>query len=785
MTITLLPFQANASSQIVQRYGLLTNDKKRPMEYMGWPTPFYQALASLTGSGKTAILADSVTLMRAAMPLEPVVLWISKSKAVVDQTFTNFETGGKYAHLIPDFVVEYLSKVSVTQIHDDTQAILLLATVGSFNQKSKGDGKLKVHQKDEDENDGALWEILAERKAAGASSRRPLIVVYDEAHNLSDQQTNLILELEPDAILAASATMRTPGRLGQIVDRLKQVGWDDTPITDEEGKPSRCLITAVRSKEPVDAGLVKRQIVLGGYDTEMETTLNDMIEEFQLATDKADELDAGFAPKAIYVCRTNISQDDGSPDNPNKPFNERKAPPILIWRYLVEEKGIPADEIAIYCDLKMNQKDFPAPLDFKLFSGGEDDFNVFSEGAYRHVIFNQSLQEGWDDPACCFAYIDKSMGSALQVEQVIGRVLRQPGARHYADPVLNTANFYIRIDNKQEFPRILEVVRRKIAAEMPDVKLDGYSDARDRRRSRLDPRLTLTVPEIHIDADEAVSPLTTTIGQIHDYTSDTPNIHGSGELTRAVQKVGDGSKPEIAITKKEHSNRVIARWLIRRHVLSRYPEAAKTVDWADPKFEAKVEITSIAAQQLREDAEKIVDTYLSHAELAFEDFNPYVVSAVISKPDSIELFTNSAHDGYSDLNGPELDVAREIDATGFQWTRNPANGGYSIPLLEKGESRSFYPDFLVWKDDKVFALDPKGGFLLQTEAGRKLLAIRDENGQQRVLVRFITEGTWSSDTMKQTSKIGFAVWRMTTTGQIRCTNHSTIKDAVLKSLDMK
>jgi hypothetical protein len=34
---------------------------------------------------------------------------------------------------------------------------------------------------------------------------------------------------------------------------------------------------------------------------------------------------------------------------------------------------------------------------------------VFSAGNYKHIIFNLSLQEGWDDPACAFAYIDKSM----------------------------------------------------------------------------------------------------------------------------------------------------------------------------------------------------------------------------------------------------------------------------------------------------------------------------------------------------------------------------------------
>lgn len=785
MSIELLPFQTRASEQIVGRFGLLFSDRRRPMEYMGWATPFYQALASITGSGKTAILADTIAMLRAQMALEPIVLWVSKSKAVVDQTYANFEPGGKYEHLIGEFNVEYLSATQIDQIQDASQALLALTTVGSFNQKSKSEGKLKVHQKDEDIRDGALWQILGERSAPGAKERRPLVVVYDEAHNLSDQQTDLLLELEPDVILAASATMRTPGRLGLIVDRLRQVGWGSEASTDERGTPTKNLITAVRSKEPVDAGLVKRQIVLGGYDTEMETTINDMVEEFQLATNKAEELDAGFLPKAIYVCRTNISQDDGTADNPNKPFTQRKAPPILIWRYLTEEKGIPADEVAVYCDLKMNQKDYPAPPEFVLFSGGDDDFSVFTEGNFRHIIFNQSLQEGWDDPACCFAYIDKSMGSAMQIEQVIGRVLRQPGARHYDDPALNTASFYIRVDSKQEFPKILEVVRRKIAAEIPDVRLEGYTDGRDRRRARLEPKEARTVPEIHIDADEAVTPLADAIAAIHDYSGDPINVLGPGQLTRAVQKVGDGSRAQIETFEKEHSNRVVARWLVRRHMQSRYPEAAKTVDWADPKFETRIEITSVAAQQLRDDAEKLVDLYLAHAELSFEDSNLHHVPAVLVKPDQIERFSNALHEGYSDLNSLELEIAQAIDTLGLPWVRNPVNGGYSIPLLEKGESRRFYPDFLIWKDSRIFAVDPKGGFLLQGDAGRKLLAIRDEKGQQRVLVRFITAGQWNYETFKQQSSRGYAVWRMNSAGQVRCTHHTTVSDAVKKALDIR
>ena len=67
-------------------------------------------------------------------------------------------------------------------------------------------------------------------------------------------------------------------------------------------------------------------------------------------------------------------------------------------------------------------KDYPPPADFVHFKGGDADYANFVAGDYRHIIFNLGLQEGWDDPECYFAYIDKSMQSNIQVEQVIGRV---------------------------------------------------------------------------------------------------------------------------------------------------------------------------------------------------------------------------------------------------------------------------------------------------------------------------------------------------------------------------
>ena len=767
--IELFPFQAKASENIAQRYAKLAGDDRRPMVHRFWDVPFYQALSALTGSGKTPILADSVAQIRAQMSEEPIVLWISKAKAIIDQTYANFEPGGKYEHLVQGFLVGYLSDLTLAMISDGSSANIVLATVGTFNQKNRADGSLRIHKADDDKADEPLWKLLTDR-ITDSGDRRPLIVVYDEGHNLSDQQTDLLLELEPNVILVASATMKTPARLVRLIDRLREHGWSN----DE-------LVTSISSKAVVDAGLVKRQIIMHGYATLMEEALDNMLEAMQRATGKAALLQAGFCPKAIYVCKTNISQEDGLADSASRPFEERKAPPILIWRYLVEQKGVDPKDIAVYCDLRLDRKHNPPPEDFILFSGGDEDFAIFSSGNYHHIIFNLSLQEGWDDPACGFAYIDKSMGSSVQVEQVIGRALRQPGARHYADPDLNTAQFYIRVDNKQIFPQILETVRKKIAAEIPEVKLDGFTEGRERQRRRFDPKQVLTVPEIHIDSSDAVVPLQEAVNLINDYRADVANTIGKGEMVKALQVIGDGSKPIIVTKETSHANRVLARWIVRRSIQSLYPEVVKTIDWSNPKFDARIEITSIAAATLRERAERLVDAYLENSDLTFEEENPYTVGPVLVNPAKLELFSGALHDGYSDMNLKEIAFARALEAAGVAWARNPSNGGFSIPLLEKGDSRNFYPDFLVWKDGVVFALDPKGGHLIGKDAGLKLLDIRDEKGARRIIVRLITEGRWS-DPKTHTSPEGLTVWSMSRAGKPKGKHCATIGDAVTAAL---
>lgn len=779
-SLTLLPFQTRASQQIVNRFAKLIGDEERPLQNRSWAVPYYQALSALTGAGKTPILADAVSQMRHIVTGEPIILWISKGRAVVEQTYNNFDSGGKYGHLIEGFDVRWMLDLNDDIIRDDSTPCIALSTVGAFNQKERAGGTLLVHKERDDDGATSLWTMLRRRVGQVHGERRPLFIVYDEGHNLSDQQTDLLLELEPDAIVVASATMRTPGRLGKLIDRLRDHGWSDEAQADEKDSIRSALVTAVNTGDVVRAGLVKRQIELSGYESIMESMIDEMLTDMAVAEAASVAQNAGFSPKCIYVSKTNINAEDGSMDQPSKPFHERRAPPILIWRYLVEQKEIDPADIAVYCDLKFERTTNPPPPEMKLFSGGDDDFSSFQAGSFRHVIFNQALQEGWDDPACGFAYIDKSMGSSVQVEQVIGRVLRQPGAMHYADPVLNTASFYIRVDNRQDFPRILKAVQLKIASEVPEVKVEGFTDRRDRERSRLEPKKIMRLSSVHIDAEDAERPVQEAVSAVLDFRDRTQDVVGKGEVVRATQTVGRGDRATLTRGDTAHSNRVMARWILRREIMTHYPEVAAAVDWSEPKFNAAIEITSSAASQLRRDADDIVEAYLSHSDLSTEDGNPFTVGPVSVNPTKAKPFLNAIHASY-DLNPLEQEIADEIDATGLDWCRNPVNGGFSIPLLDKGDTRRFFPDFLVWKDGVVFAIDPKAGMLIQQDSGRKLLSIHDGAGHRKLLVRLIVAGKWNEQ-IQRINQRGFTVWTLSRAGKLKPRYARNATEAVTAAL---
>ncbi|CAG8647550.1 3812_t:CDS:2 [Ambispora leptoticha] len=166
----------------------------------------------------------------------------------------------------------------------ENEPLVLFATVGTFNQKDKEAGNRQIYQCKLDEQNQSTWESLKNR------GQRPIFIVYDEGHNLSDQQTDLLLELKPEVFLMAMPT-----------------------------------------NEVVEAGLVKKVIQLASYENPREETISSLIEDLKVIEKQLHNNLPNQRPKAIYVCRTNVLEFDPSlQDNIQQNFTERKAPPILI-----------------------------------------------------------------------------------------------------------------------------------------------------------------------------------------------------------------------------------------------------------------------------------------------------------------------------------------------------------------------------------------------------------------------------------------------------------------------
>ena len=302
------------------------------------------------------------------MSIEPVVIWLSKGRVVVEQTYANLSPGGRYNHLLGPVNVATLAEYDSDTVRDATNPHLYFATVGTFNQKDKEQGDRLIFKTDiEDTAAQSTWQAIKERLNAN-KQRRPLLIVYDEAQNLSAQQTDLLLEPQPDAFIVASATMRIPQTLSDEIKRLKTDGW-----TQED------LITNVDPSAVVDAGLVKSTVLMAGYEAPMEETVSAMLVD--LADSTAQAATYGLPhPKAIYVCKTNIVEGDAfRRDDPKRPFPDRGAPPIVIWRYLVDHHQIDPEKIAVYADLKFDRHYQPPP-GFVLFGGADKDYERFTGG---------------------------------------------------------------------------------------------------------------------------------------------------------------------------------------------------------------------------------------------------------------------------------------------------------------------------------------------------------------------------------------------------------------------
>ena len=395
----------NETDSVVKAYTDFWAEKDVSVE-RGAMRPYYNSLSNTphgcfkvpTGGGKTFLACSALRVIFDNMPSNKlkVVVWLTPSDAILDQTLKNLTdpTHPYHLRLTSDFDgnVEILDKKqaldgrclgSVNALENGLTVIVM--TFDSLRANNKEDRK--VYQ----ENGNLLGlskynptpETLIPNVDKTALMQRlnqlaPVVVVDESHHAISDLSVDMLKNLNPSFGPDLTATPRENSNIISFVDaaQLKAENMVKLPVI-VYNRPSR----------------------------------EDLIAD---AVDLRNTLDEQARDEEYYIRPIVLFQAQPKHAENNETFEKLKE--------LLVESGIPEEEIAIKTANinELKHKDLLSP-DCKI----------------KYIITVNALQEGWD---CPFAYILASLAnktSVVDVEQILGRVLRLPYTSQNKNKVLN------------------------------------------------------------------------------------------------------------------------------------------------------------------------------------------------------------------------------------------------------------------------------------------------------------------------------------------------------------
>ena len=409
-------------------YVKVTKNPFRPAPKITDGTP-YVCLRIPTGGGKTIVAASSIGIAASELLQvpNPMVLWLVPSTAILEQTITalmNVDHPYRVA-VAKDFgqnvtVLSKSSALAVSRADAEGGACIIVSTIQSFRREKENgtedrDG-LKAYQ-----DAGALmahFSGLSESQVAHLESvdgggrpiaslanllrlHRPMVIV-DEAHNARTTLSfDTLARFNPSLILEITATPQTV----------------HNPGSDQYA--SNVLYSASAAELKAEQ-MIKMPISL--------TTDRDWQKTVGAALDCRDALEAAAKAETKqtgeYIRPIILFQaQSASRNDPNRlTFHE-------VERFLIEDKGIHKSEIAVHSGARKDLDSIPCIAD--------------SDCLIRYIITVQKLKEGWD---CPFAYVLCSVAeqtSATAIEQILGRVIRMPGALLKNRPALNNAYAFV------------------------------------------------------------------------------------------------------------------------------------------------------------------------------------------------------------------------------------------------------------------------------------------------------------------------------------------------------
>lgn len=705
----LFPFQEEAAQDLrdAAMKWMAYGAQHGALKYGPDRIPFLGQLKAVTGSGKTPVLAHAIGGLGDA-----VILWTTRSSAVVDQTVTNLQ--GKYRALLPPKAQIFRAIASQNiwrDLIDKEKGLdIWVLTVASWNEADapkdgSAEARLRLRREQPDwAGEGSPWDQLRN------DLKRPLWVVSDESHNQSSVQLDQLAGLKPQGFFMASAT--------PVVNELF-TKWTDALNAHEETK--QLLADGqvpIRTSDVVGANLLKTTIEVVDFRSGAEESLDGALEALRRVEKAGKKEQATVTPRAIYVVERS---------NPPRGSVE-EARPVVIWRHL-RQRGVPADQIAIFTDTKELPEEAERITSLSQLSP-----------RYRHIIFNQTLQEGWDDPEAYVCYFDGATKSFVRIRQIVGRVLRQPSAQRFKAEALNTATLILQTP-ADSYDTVVGELRAELRLYAPEDE-PGFVPVRVKTRKEPLPAVPVKkkyARKLSLPRQALKAPNMTAIDKKLKTIANRPwpqeALEAPGVGQKSVVSLADGSE-EVVYLEVLRSARTENGTFLRRRILQRNRACLNAIHpdrLRGPAFEQLSCYGSQAQDDLFNDAAEIVDYFedrVGYQQDPDPERSVWTVEEYRPRGKDMVDFQRAAHAQYAkaDFNQDELAFARAVDRIkGVVWCRNPAtaNAGFGVPLPKKvGDSATFYPDFLVWLKDVCWAIDTTGRHLLDEKIRGKLIQLK-------------------------------------------------------------
>ncbi|HMO05102.1 MAG TPA: DEAD/DEAH box helicase family protein [Kiritimatiellia bacterium] len=410
-----------------------------PVQAAGLPSHMpYVCLRVPTGGGKTLLACHAVgSAMQDFLRIErAVALWLVPSNTILDQTAEALrDPRHPYRRALelacgPVEVVTIDEALRLSRAAVDGQTVVIVSTIQSFRTDDPSSRKVYDQNGTFSEH---LLNLPADRLGDMLEGpdgkpkpslvnmlrlRRPIVIV-DEAHNARTELSfNTLGNILPACVVEFTAT---PARIKNPSNVLHHVSAAELKAADMVKLPLRVITRHPSQKDQLlaEAITLRRDLELLA-SAEAQAT-GEYLRPILLI--QADRVDA---------C---------------EPLRER----------LVAEYGLAAEEIKISVG-KLDE-----------LPGAEEIRSL--KCPVRHIITVQKLREGWD---CPFAYVLcslKETRSATAIEQIVGRILRLPGATAKQHPDLNCAYAFSVSDS---LPEVLNELKSALES-------NGFSTAEAER----------------------------------------------------------------------------------------------------------------------------------------------------------------------------------------------------------------------------------------------------------------------------------------------------------------